>query len=312
MQLQGQAKIARQSESGYAMAVLLVAMGVMAVMLSAAMPVWKHIAQREKEDELIFRGTQYVHAIGLFQRKYMNAYPPNVDVLVEQRFLRKKFKDPITNDDFQPLGAGQVVPGTLQDRVVNGPGQLNTQPAQGAGGRGGTASTAGRGGATGATTTGPGASTGGTSPASPGSPGSTFSTTGPGGSSTPGAGGVAGIMGVVSKSKDKSIRIYNGRTHYNEWAFVFQAQQQVPGGGVPGSTVPGQAPVQPGQQPGQRGQQPFGPGQRGIIPSIERGSPFAPGGPGRGVPPGGVNPFSPQPSVPIQPPPQPGRGRAGG
>jgi hypothetical protein len=237
----------------------------------------------------------------------MNAYPPNIDVLVEQRFLRKKFKDPITNDDFQPLGAGQVVPGTLQDRVVNGPGQLNASPPTNPqAGRGGTASSTGRGAPT----------TGGTSPVSPGSPGSTFSTTGPGGSSTPGAGGVAGIMGVVSKSKDKSIRIYNGRTHYNEWAFVFQTQQQVPGGAVPGSNVPGQVPVQPGQQPGQRGQQPFGPGQRGIIPSIERGSPFGPGGPGgpgRGVPPGGFNPFSPQPSMPIQPPPpQPGRGRSGG
>src|SRR5258708_21620011 len=62
---------------------------------------------REKEEYLVFRGKQYVHAIGLFQRKFANAYPPNVDVLVEQRFLRKKFKDPITNDDFVPIPVGQ-------------------------------------------------------------------------------------------------------------------------------------------------------------------------------------------------------------
>src|SRR5438445_7993833 len=94
------------------MAALLVAMRIMAIMLTVVMPVWKHAAQREKEDELVFRGLQYVHAIGMFQRKFANAYPPNIDVLVEQRFLRKKFKDPITNEDFVPIPVGQGVPGS--------------------------------------------------------------------------------------------------------------------------------------------------------------------------------------------------------
>ena len=52
-------------------------------------------------------------------------------------------------------------------------------------------------------------------------------------------GAVGGIMGVQSKSKDKSIRIYNGRTHYNEWQFVYQPPAQAPGAGAPGSGVPG-------------------------------------------------------------------------
>ncbi len=93
------------------MAALLVAMSIMAVMMTVAMPVWKQSAQREKEEELVFRGKQYVHAIALFQRKYVGAYPPNLNVLVEQRFLRKKFKDPITDDDFQPIPFGQPTPG---------------------------------------------------------------------------------------------------------------------------------------------------------------------------------------------------------
>ena len=46
------------------MAALLVAMSIMAVMMTVAMPVWKQTAQREKEEELVFRGMQYVHAIG--------------------------------------------------------------------------------------------------------------------------------------------------------------------------------------------------------------------------------------------------------
>src|SRR5881227_2321661 len=117
MKLAGQAQRQHESQRGYAMAALLVAMSIMAIMMTVVMPVWKHTARREKEEELVFRGKQYVHAIGLFQRKFANAYPPNIDVLVEQRFLRKKFKDPITNDDFVPIGAGQGVPGGAQQPV---------------------------------------------------------------------------------------------------------------------------------------------------------------------------------------------------
>src|SRR5438270_7712596 len=118
MKLRGQAHqyffCEDSGNDGYAMAALLIAMSIMAVMMTVAMPVWKQTAQREKEEELVFRGKQYVHAIGLFQKKFANAYPPNIDVLVDQRFLRKKFKDPITNDDFVPIPAGQTVPGTQQ------------------------------------------------------------------------------------------------------------------------------------------------------------------------------------------------------
>src|SRR5687767_1409313 len=93
-------------EDGYAMAALLVALSVMSVMASVAMPVWKQFNQREQEAELIFRGEQYARAIGLFQRKAgPGTLPPNIDLLVDQRFLRKKYKDPITNGDFQILAA---------------------------------------------------------------------------------------------------------------------------------------------------------------------------------------------------------------
>ena len=82
-------------ENGYAMVALLVALSVMAILSTVAMPVWRQMSQREKEAELIFRGEQYARAIGLFQRRAgpgMN--PPNLDILVEQRFLRRKYKDP--------------------------------------------------------------------------------------------------------------------------------------------------------------------------------------------------------------------------
>src|ERR1700704_4463698 len=105
-------KLRGQSENGYAMAVLLVAISVMAVMLTVAMPVWKHMAQREKEAELIFRGQQYARAIGLFEQKYANTPPPMLDVLVQERFPRKKFKDPITGKDFVPIPAAAAAVST--------------------------------------------------------------------------------------------------------------------------------------------------------------------------------------------------------
>jgi type II secretory pathway pseudopilin PulG len=255
----------------------------MAVMMTVVMPVWKQTAQREKEEELVFRGMQYVHAIGMFQRKYANAYPPNIDVLVEQRFLRKKFKDPITNEDFVPLSVGQSAPGTAPQAGASG--QRGTNPAPGA-----------------SPTPGRGQSPTPTAPQRGGTPqtaGRGVSTIG-----TPGTGGTtAGISGVASKSKDQSIRLYNGRSHYNEWAFMYTPQIQAAGtGGVPGVAAPGQrGRGQPGQ-PGQQQPGPFGgrgqPGQQPPSPFGGRGFGSPPGGNPNG--PGQPNPFG-RGATPIQP-----------
>jgi type II secretory pathway pseudopilin PulG len=277
MQLERQTKseIRVGNDRGYAMAALLVAIGIMMVMMTVAMPVWKQAAQREKEEELVFRGQQYVHAIALFSRKYANAFPPNLNVLFEQRFLRKKYKDPITNDDFQPIPVGQQ--GTPGISGPAGSGQRQTGP----GGRD----------SEGATTTGRDSGPGQT-----GGRSTSPTTSGPAaGRGTPLTGGTGGIIGVVSKSKDKSIRLYNGRGHYNEWAFLYTAQMQAPGAGAPGAVAPGQR-GQPGApgigQPGQRGRgnNPFG-----TTPG--RGGPGR-GGPGRGGNqfPGGISPFEPPPT----------------
>jgi type II secretory pathway pseudopilin PulG len=288
------------------MAALLVALGIMAVMMTVAMPVWKQAAQREKEEELVFRGQQYVHAITLFSRKYANNFPPNIDVLVRERFLRKKFKDPITNDDFQTVAAGQGTPG------LSAPGQpgqrqsdtggRQSSPSPGATGAGGRESASGS-----PARREPSPSVAGGRESSPGSPAGRQSSPVPtptptgrgsapvGGRGTPTTGGGGGgIIGVVSKSKDKSIRLYNGRGRYNEWAFVYTAQNQTPGaGGAPGAAAPGQR-----GQPGQRG----GPGT------------FGPGGgqptPGRRGGTGGRNPFQGGVS-PFEPQPPPTRGRSG-
>ena len=197
------------------MAALLVGLSVMAVLMGAALPVWSQQMKREREEELIWRGQQYARAVGLFQRKYANTFPPTIDILVEQRFLRKKYKDPITNSDFQPIPAGGGVPGQVPP-PPSGP----QQAPRGAQRQGATPPTG--------FTIQPRLDNGGTN---------TANTMGqvPGQGSAPSI----GIQGVVSKSKDSSIKIYNGRTKYNEWAFVYLATAQRVGG--PAGAFPGYA-----------------------------------------------------------------------
>jgi hypothetical protein len=221
------------------MATLLVALAVMSVLMSAALPAWRHQAKREKEAELIFRGEQYVRAIQLWERKMgPGSRPPNLDMLVQQRFLRKKYKDPMTEDgEFQPLFIGMNLPG---QGAAPGPG--------GRGGRGGVQ---------------PGIQPGVQPPM------------GPGGRPTQMA--VGGIQGVVSKSTETAIRVYKGRTRYNEWLFVHAGAAMTPGGR--GVAMPGGRGGRPTPgMPGGRGRG----GGRGVGPGGRSGPGPGIGFPGRG------------------------------
>ena len=225
------------------MAALLVAMGVMAIVLSTTMPVYSTMARRERETELIFRGQQYARAVTLFQRKYGNALPPNLDVLLNERFLRKQFKDPITNDEFQLIGPGSP---ELAEAA-------NAAPTQAGRGRGQSG--------------GPQLSQMQPQP----------QVSGRGVQSNPVNTGEApgGILGVVSKSKATSQRIYNNHDKYNEWVFI-ATQMSTAAGGPTGEQMPG---GRGGQPPG--GARGDGRGRRGN-PDGGLGQPFQRGGPGAG------------------------------
>jgi type II secretory pathway pseudopilin PulG len=237
------------------MAALLVGLAVMAVLMSVALPVWRHEMQREKEEELVFRGQQYVRAIRLYQAK-TQTLPPSVDVLVQGRYIRKKFKDPISGEDFLPIGAAGAIPGQGGQTVPFGRGAQGGQAGQS-----GPGVQSGQTGRTGSTPT---AATGGGSRGT--QPTSAFGTT---------DGGMVqgGMMGVVSKSKDESIRLYQGRNHYNEWPFLFVNQAPgVPGGGRGQPGGPG-GQGQPGAPIPQRG---------GRNPDSRTGTPTLGVPPGRG------------------------------
>src|SRR5262245_62860623 len=81
-------------ESGYILIGIVIILVILGVALVAAVPLWQKAVQREREQELIFRGYQYMQAIERYQRKYPGAYPPTIELLVEQKFLRKAYKDP--------------------------------------------------------------------------------------------------------------------------------------------------------------------------------------------------------------------------
>jgi len=218
MHLEGQAARASAAirERGFALAALLVAIAILSVMMLVALPAWRHQVQREKEAELIFRGEQYARAIGLYQRKLAGSFPPNIDVLVEQKFLRKKYKDPITGEEFVPIYANTQVVMDVMRQGQPQPAPGTPAPPAPAPGRGG--------------------------------PGPTFQSPAGGmqggrGAAQPGtrlAGAAGGIVGVMSKSTAESIRLYNGRNRYNQWIFTYVAAGQ-PGEqrAGPGLTAPG-------------------------------------------------------------------------
>ncbi len=87
-----------QTEGGFAMGALLVSLFVLSLLTALALPVWHHAAQREREAELIFRGEQYARAIALWQRQRPGSVPEDIDTLIEERFLRKRYRDPMTSD----------------------------------------------------------------------------------------------------------------------------------------------------------------------------------------------------------------------
>jgi type II secretory pathway pseudopilin PulG len=51
------------------MAALLAALMIASLLLTTALPLWTTVVKREREAELIWRGTQYARAIDLFRRK---------------------------------------------------------------------------------------------------------------------------------------------------------------------------------------------------------------------------------------------------
>jgi len=228
-------------QAGYALLVILLALAFLLIAMTRSAPDVAHQIKREREEELINRGTQYARAVGRYFRKF-GRYPSRIEELENTnniRFLRRRYKDPMTPEgEFRLIHFGQA-----QGRGLGAaPGAPIGTPAAGGGGA---HPAAGSGSPLG----------GGAQPARPGDSlsGRTF--------------GGGPIVGVASQSTASAIKERDGKTHYNEWEFVYDA-----------SLDPSARPGQPGQ-PGQPG----GPGRPGAPgqPGAPTGQPQRPRPPDR-------------------------------
>src|SRR5208337_1310458 len=128
-------------DSGFALLFVMLAATVLLISLTAVLPSIYLEGQREREEELIFRGKQYARAVAGFHQKFQR-YPTSVSELTKLtsgfRFLRKEFTDPMT-----PKGKWRFIhangQGVLLDSKTQSPssgGQGQPGAGQGTGGFG--------------------------------------------------------------------------------------------------------------------------------------------------------------------------------
>jgi type II secretory pathway pseudopilin PulG len=275
-------KASRSRQDGYVLLVMLLFLTLLAIGLTAVAPSMAQRVRRERELELIHRGNQYARAVRLYYRKFAR-YPVRLEDLERTntlRFLRKRYKDPMTASGEWRLihfgetqltlpNAGPVLPGATTPGSSAAPGvaglgsattspfastfSLSSQP-----GTGQASTTAGQAGTTsgqpgttqGQAGTTPGASSessqsgqSGGQPGQPGTPASQISSPLGGG---PAFGG-GPVVGVASTSKKQSIKELNQKNHYNDWEFVYDPRLDLTTA-QPQAGVPGQTPLAPGAQ----------------------------------------------------------------
>jgi type II secretory pathway pseudopilin PulG len=105
--------LARRAEGGFTLVYLIASLAILLILMAAAAPTWKYIMKDAREEELYFRGGQIADAIQEFQRKNGNANPTTLEQLVEGKYLRKLYKDPMSKDGkWRIIRQGQLLPVT--------------------------------------------------------------------------------------------------------------------------------------------------------------------------------------------------------
>jgi type II secretory pathway pseudopilin PulG len=195
----------------------MVGITIMMILMGVALPTWKYIVKNDREEELISRLKQVQRAIERWQKRH-GAPPTAFKALVEQRFLRRPYTDPMTKDGQwrlvrpgEPCGAG--APGGMPPTLPGG------QPPPGA------------------TQPSPGPPRSATARPSP-SPG-------PGG--TPGQ-SFGGIIAVRTTLSEKSLRLVNGQSRYDQWC-VQPGQELVVGKQLSVLPAPGPSGLRGGPRP---------------------------------------------------------------
>ncbi len=183
----------RPGPPGYVLIILMMAIFVMTLGLLVAVPVWQTELQREREEELIFRGRQYAEAVRIYVQKNPGRYPESLKELLDKKCIRRLYRDPFGRD-----------------------GRWNVVLASG---RAGGLSPSRQGDA--------GGSVSGTAGGSPtATPVVQEVLVAPERALT--AIKSPRILGVVSSSTAKSIKIYNDQESHDKWLFFFGLDPQKP------------------------------------------------------------------------------------
>jgi len=115
----------RSGESGFAMLLVFAMAAAVGILLYMELPRAAFEAQRHRELLLIDRGEQYQRAIQLYFRK-IRRFPANLEQLENTnnyRFLRRRYRDPITGkDEWRLIHIGPG--GMLTDSVTQKPPEL--------------------------------------------------------------------------------------------------------------------------------------------------------------------------------------------
>src|SRR5258708_252127 len=287
-----------RAEEGYVLLSLLLIVALLVVAAAAVLPSISFEIKRDREQELIHRGVQYSRAIRSYYKKF-GRYPTRIEELESTnnlRFLRKRYKDPITGQDFKLLHFGEVkmafnaplagasnINGTPS---LNNPAGFGSQPQPGGVPAGGSFAGPPTGFAAAAkdpsapdsgSATDPNQTPSSNSSSTSSSASSSASTDQPG--QQPGTTssdklsgqtfGGGPVVGVVSTSKKDSIREFNHKKKYDEWQFIYDPATDR--GGL--LSTPNQPPL---QGFGNQNQNQAGQAQQQGNPN---GSPFgSPGG----------------------------------
>ena len=188
----------RRRESGYALLVVILLAALVLIALSAVVPQVLTQGQREKEEELIFRGEQYRRAIGVFYKKF-GRYPNSVEELLrtnERSFLRREYRDPMSLDGkwrFIRVGPNGEFIGAHGRRSSKKPGEEDEGGDEG--------------------------------------DGEEETEEPPAGGPPEGDNESLPLAGVASRSSARSIRIYQGEERYDFWEFIYDPAQDVGAGG---------------------------------------------------------------------------------
>src|SRR5579871_4805967 len=130
------------AQSGYVLLAVMLAMTIILIALSIEAPRIAQQIKRQKEEELVHRGKDYATAVKRFVHKNGGRFPLSIEQLEDTnhvRFLRKRYKDPMTGESdwhLVHLGEAQVTipaPNPGLNGSTQNPGLFNSSPSTGPG-----------------------------------------------------------------------------------------------------------------------------------------------------------------------------------